>query len=365
VNGEKMSKSKGTFILASTFAEHVDPAALRYFYASKLGPKVDDIDLSFDEFVARVNAELVNKVVNLASRSARFVRESGLSAEYPDDGGLFAQGVASGEEIAKAYGEWDFARVTRLAMALADRANEYLDRAAPWTKKKKGGLEREVQDICSIALNLFRQIMVYLAPVLPSVAQESAKLLGCSLASWEDAATPLVGTPVAEYVHLMKRLDPTDVDAVIAASAAVTVPTAGVAAVGKTLTSEAEIEEDDDRSITAEPLAATCSIEDFQKVDLRVARVVAAEHVPDAKKLIKLTVSLGGADRRTVFAGIKAHHAPESLVGRLVVIVANLAPRKMKLGTSEGMVVAASGAGAEGVFLLSPDAGATPGMRLH
>src|SRR5690606_36235623 len=174
-------KSKGTFILARTFAEHLDPSALRYLYASKLGPKVDDIDLSFDEFTAKVNAELVNKVVNLASRSSRFVRDSGLSPAYPDDGGLFAQGGAAGDEIARAYAEWDFARATRLAMALADRANEYLDRAAPWAKKKEGGKEAEVRDICTVALNLFRQIMIYLAPVVPRLAAGAAELLGCRL----------------------------------------------------------------------------------------------------------------------------------------------------------------------------------------
>lgn len=381
VNGEKMSKSKGTFILASTFREHLDPSALRYFYASKLGPKVDDIDLSFDEFTAKVNAELVNKVVNLASRSARFVRESGLSPVYPDDGGLFAQAAAAGEEIAKAYGEWDFARATRLAMALADRANEYLDRAAPWAKKKEGGKEAEVRDICTVALNLFRQIMIYLAPVVPRLAADAAPLLGCTFDRWADAATPLVGTPVAEYKHLMTRIDPANVGKVLEASAQAAAP-AGAAPVQKTLSSEAvEMSktlastpgapqapgggQDGDAALKGEPLAATCSIEDFQKVDLRVARIVAAEHVPEAKKLLKLTVSLGGDERRTVFAGIKAFHAPESLVGRLVVVVANLAPRQMKFGLSEGMVVAASGAGTEGVFLLSPDAGATPGMRLH
>jgi methionyl-tRNA synthetase len=385
VNGEKMSKSKGTFILASTYREHLDPSALRYFFACKLGPKVDDIDLSFEEFVARVSSELVNKVVNLASRSARFVKESGLSPVYPDDGGLFSQGAAAGEEIAKAYADWDFARATRLAMGLADRANEYLDRAAPWTRKKEGGKDAEVRDICTIALNLFRQIMIYLAPVVPRIARDAEALLGVSLGSWADAATPLVGVPIAEYKHLMQRIDPAAVAKVVEASAAA--PPAGAAPVQKTLSSEpypatmaktltsggtdpttgAAVPTlgDDAAALTGEPLAAECSIDDFQKVDLRVARIVAAEHVPEAKKLIKLTVSLGGDVRRTIFAGIKAHHAPESLVGRLCVVVANLAPRKMKLGTSEGMVVAASGEGTEGVFLLAPDEGAKPGMRVH
>ncbi len=394
VNGEKMSKTKGTFILASTFREHLDPSALRYFYACKLGPKVDDIDLSFEEFVARVNAELVNKVVNLASRSARFVRESGLAPAYPEDGGLFAQGAAAGDEIAKAYADWDFARATRLAMGLADRANEYLDRAAPWSRKKEGGKDAEVRDICTVALNLFRQIMIYLAPIVPRIARDAELLLGGTLHRWDDASTPLVGTAVAEYKHLMQRIDPAAVAKVVEAST-VAAPPARAAPVQETLSSEmtktlhtgapppgtpetlvsggpgAEVlpslapGADDDAALKGEPLAAECTIDDFQKVDLRVARIVAAEHVPEAKKLIKLTVSLGGEERRTLFAGIKAHHAPEALVGRLVVVVANLAPRKMKLGVSEGMVVAASGEGTDGVFLLAADEGAKPGMRVH
>ncbi len=377
INGEKMSKSKGTFVLARTYLEAgLDPSALRYFYASKLGPKVDDIDLDIGEFASRVSTELVNKVVNLVSRSSRFVRESGLAATYPEDGGLFASGAALGEEIAKAYADWDFARVTRLVMAHADKANAYLDGEAPWTKKKQGD-EAAVQKICTVALNLYRQIIVYLAPIVPRLADETAKLLSCSTSRWEDAASHLVGTPVAEYKHLMTRISPEDASKMIAkppeeplgrTTLSSVAPPAGASPAAPTLTSGVEplaVVEDSDAALVAEPLAPTCSIDDFTKVDLRVARIVAAEDVPEAKKLIKLTVSLGGADRRTVFAGIKAHHAPASLVGRLVVVVANLAPRKMKLGTSEGMVLAASGAGSEGVFLLAPDSGATPGMRLH
>jgi methionyl-tRNA synthetase len=385
INGEKMSKSKGTFVLARTYIEAgLDPSALRYFYASKLGPKVDDIDLDIAEFSARVSTELVNKVVNLVSRSSRFVRETGLSAAYPDDGGLFAAGAAMGDEIAKAYSEWDFARVTRLVMAHADKANAYLDAAAPWKAKKEGGKEAEVQAICTVALNLYRQIIVYLAPIVPRLADETAKLLSCSTDQWSDAATHLVGTPVGEYKHLMTRITPEDAskmiqrdtpgakpedvtDRVTLTSAIPAALPAGASPASRTLTSGFEPPEDrdDDAALKGEPLAATCTIDDFTKVDLRVARIVAAEDVPEAKKLIKLTVSLGGDERRTVFAGIKAHHAPASLVGRLVVVVANLAPRKMKLGTSEGMVVAASGEGTEGVFLLSPDSGAKPGMRIH
>ena len=243
----------------------------------------------------------------------------------------------------------------RGVMALADRANEYVDRVQPWTLKKDPAKAAELQNACTVILNLYRQIVVYLAPVLPKLADQTAELLGAPIRSWDDAKSPLVGTPVAEFQHLMQRVDPKKVEAVIAAS----MDAAADVARQKPASSE-----DDGAALAAEPLAPGCSIDDFTKIDLRVARVVRAEHVPEAKKLLKLTLSLGGGETRTVFAGIKAAYAPEDLVGRLVVMVANLAPRKMKFGVSEGMVVAA-GPGEAEVFLLSPDAGAKPGQRLH
>jgi methionyl-tRNA synthetase len=356
VNGEKMSKSKGTFVLASTYLEHLDPAWLRYFYASKLGATPSDLDLNLEEFVQKVNSDLVGKVVNLASRSARFVQPTGLAAEYPADDGLFEAAAKAGDEIADAYRACDYARAMRVTMALADRANEYVDRIQPWNLKKDPTKAAELQNVCTVILNLYRQLIVYLAPVLPKLAEDSAALLGSPIDSWSQAKTPLVGTPVAEFKHLMQRVDPKRVEAVISASidAAADVARQKPAAAG----------EDDGAALAAEPLAAECSIDDFAKIDLRVARVVSAEHVPEAKKLLKLTVSLGGGVTRTVFAGIKAAYEPEKLVGKLVVVVANLAPRKMKFGTSEGMIVAA-GPGDKDVFVLSPDAGAKPGQRVH
>jgi methionyl-tRNA synthetase len=351
VNGEKMSKSKGTFIQASTYLEHLDPAYLRYYYASKLGPRVEDLDLSIDEFVAKVNADLVGKVVNLASRTARFVESTGLSPSYPDDGGLFAEAAQRGEEIARAYETWDLARAMRLTMALADRANEYIDRTEPWKLKKRPERAAELRDVCTVALNLYRQLVVYLAPVLPKLAEQSGRLLGVSFSRFDEAQTPLVGTPVAPFEHLMQRVDPKKIEAVIAASRDA----------GGEAPAPPPAEPD---ALAAEPLAPECSIEDFQRVDLRVARVIAAEVVPEAKKLVKLRLSLGGATQRTVFAGIKAAYAPEALVGRLVVMVANLAPRKMKFGVSEGMVIAA-GPGEKEIYLLAPDSGAKPGQRVH
>jgi methionyl-tRNA synthetase len=367
VNGEKMSKSKGTFILARTYLDHLDPAYLRYYYASKLGPRVEDLDIQLEEFVTKVNSDLVGKVVNLASRSARFVSDIGLSATYPDDEGLFAEGVRTGEEVAAAYESCDFARAMRSIMTFADRANEYIDRKEPW-KLSKQGEKQKMQDVCTVALNLYRQMALYLAPVLPKLAVQSAELLGVPLTSWDESKAPVVGVKVLPFQHLMQRVDPKKLELVVAESleapkdaAPEPAPTAGAPQAPPAPALGAE---DDGASLAAEPLAPECTFEDFGKVDLRVARVVAAEELPEAKKLLKLTLSLGGGATRTVFAGIKSAYSAESLVGRLVVMVANLAPRKMKFGVSEGMVIAA-GPGDKEIFILSPDTGAKPGQRVH
>ena len=372
VNGEKMSKSKGTFVQASTYLEHLDPAHLRYFYASKLGSKVDDLDLNLEEFVAKVNSDLVGKVVNLASRTARFAKESGLSAAYPEDGGLFRDAATRGEEIAEAYESCDFARAMRLIMALADRANEYIDREEPWKLKKQPEKAESLRDVCTVALNLYRQLIVYLAPVLPKLAEQSQKLLGASFERFDAAQEPLLGTAIGEFEHLMQRVDPKKLEAVVAAtrdaaSEALAVKAAATPASEATAAASdpsPSLPVDDGTALASEPLAAECSIDDFNKVDLRVARVISAEAIPEANKLLKLTVSLGGDVTRTIFAGIKAAYTPEALVGRLVVVVANLAPRKMKFGSSEGMVIAA-GPGASEIYVLAPDSGAKPGQRVH
>ena len=373
VNGEKMSKSKGTFVQASTYLEHLDPAHLRYFYASKLGPKVDDLDLNLEEFTAKVNADLVGKVVNLASRTARFVKDSGLSDVYPDDGGLFREAAARGDEIAEAYEACDFARAMRSVMALADRANEYIDREEPWKLKKQPEQAQALRDVCTVALNLYRQLVVYLAPVLPKLAEQSAKLLGASFDSFDAASAPLLGSAIGEFEHLMQRVDPKKLEAVVAAtrdaatdaSAAKAAAASGDARPAAAPTAAGqEPAVDDGAALQSEPIAAECSFDDFAKVDLRVARVLTAEAIPEANKLLRLTVSLGGGTTRTIIAGIKSAYAPDTLVGRLVVIVANLAPRKMKFGTSEGMVIAAGPGGSE-IYVLAPDSGAKPGQRIH
>jgi methionyl-tRNA synthetase len=356
VDGEKMSKSKGTFIQAATYLKHLNPAYLRYYYASKLGSRVDDLDLNHEEFATKVNADLVGKVVNLASRTARFVEATGLSATYPDDGGLFLQAANEGDSIADAYENCDYNRAMRQIMALADRANQFVDAKAPWTLRKDPAKARETQDVCSIALNLFRQIAIYLAPVLPQSAQRAGELLNDTITSWEQSKKPLVGTKVTPFQPMLTRVESAQVQTMMDDSRE--------ASPAATSSSAAPTAADGPEPLQAEPLAPECSIDDFTKVDLRVARILTAEEVPDARKLLKLTLSLGGDVRKSVFAGIKKAYKPEDLVGRLVICVANLAPRQMKFGLSEGMV-AAAGSGGDEVFLLSPDSGAKPGQRVH
>ncbi|MHC4398690.1 MAG: methionine--tRNA ligase [Planctomycetota bacterium] len=355
VDAKKMAKTRGTFVRASTYLEHLDTAYLRYYYASKLTPRVDDIDMNLDEFVNKVNADLVNNVVNLASRTARFVGKTGLSEAYPDDGGLFEQAAADGEAIAAAYEACDTNRAMRLVLEAGDRANKFVEDAAPWNLAKDPEKADELRDVCTVGLNLFRQLAVYLAPVLPRLARQTGELLNRPIQRWDELKEPVVGTPVSRFEHMMKRVRRQQVDAMIEASreAAPAEPA-----------SEETTWEGDDQPLAAEPLADEVSFDGFLKVDLRIARVVAAEDVPKAKKLLKLTLNLGGDHRKTVFAGIKGVYEPDRLVGRLVVCAANLAPRKMKFGTSEGMILA-SGPGGKEIFLLSPDDGAKPGQRVH
>ena len=371
VDGEKMSKTKGTFVAAETYLKHLDPSYLRYFYASKLSSKVDDIDLSLEEFVSKVDKDLRGKFVNLASRSAKFLAKIGLSAEYPDDGGLFAAAAAAADEIADAYEACDYSKAMRHIMALADNANAFVEANKPWELKAPGN-EQRLQEVCTIAINLFRQLAVYLAPVLPKQAELTGTLLNDPITRWNQAQQPLVGTTVGKFKHMIQKVEAKDVHKMIEDSKAAgsETSTSGASAAADDAHNAApnltEIDtwQDPGDALTAEPLADECSFDDFTKVDLRVARIVSAEHVEQARKLLKLQLSLGGGEYRQVFAGIKAAYDPEKLVGRLIVCVANLAPRKMKFGLSEGMVVA-SGPGGSEVFVLSPDEGAVPGQRVH
>ena len=362
VNGRKMSKRDGTFVMAATYLKHLDPSYLRYYYASKLGPRLDDLDMNLEEFANKIDADLVGKVVNLASRTAKFVADVGLSATYPDDGGLFAAGAQAGEAIAEAYEQCDYNRAMRLIMELAGKANPFVEESAPWVLRKDPQQSQRLQDVCTIALNLFRQIVIYLSPVLPRLAQQTEQLLGQPIRHWDDSKTPLTGTPVGRFQHMLQRVERKDIEAMIEESKEAAGGSANQP--GVEVPATAKVVQDGPEPLAAEPLAPTCTIDDFVKVDLRIARVIAAEDVPTANKLLKLTLSLGGDERRTVFAGIKQAYAPEQLIGRLVVLCANLAPRQMKFGLSEGMILA-SGEGGANVFLLGVDSGGKPGQRVH
>jgi methionyl-tRNA synthetase len=355
VGGEKMSKSRGTFVLASTYLKHLDPAYLRYYFASKLGPRLDDLDLNLEEFVNKINSDLVGKVVNLASRTAKFLEGETLAEKYPDDGGLFQQAADDGEQIAQAYENCDYNLAMRLVMAAADRANKYIDEKQPWTIRKDPERKDELREVCTVALNLFRQLAIYLAPVLPRLAEQTGALLSTPIqdGSWQEAATPLLGIKVQKFEHMLKRVEPQQVEAMIEES--------------KQPVSESasNLPADGPEALAKEPLTVeNCTYDDFVKVDMRVARVVEAEEVKESDKLLRLTLSLGGDVKKNVFAGIKGVYKPEDLLGQLVICCANLAPRKMRFGISEGMVLAA-GAGGKEIFVLRPDSGAAPGQRVH
>jgi methionyl-tRNA synthetase len=352
VNGQKMSKSRGTFIMARSYLDHLRPEYLRYYFAAKLGSGIDDIDLSLDDFRQRVNSDLVGKVVNIASRCAGFVHKrfgGQLAAAIPDPA-LYEHFVASGAEIADAYEAREYARAMREIMHLADQANQYIDEAKPWVLIKDPAQSDRVQDICTLGLNLYRVLITYLAPVLPEVAAQSARFLRVGDLRWADTATPLLAHRIETFNPLMQRVDEKAIAAMVAASRQ---------DLGQ---SEATTESAGDPS-EEPPIAPEISFGTFAEIDLRVARISKAEPVEGADKLLRLTLDLGG-DTRTVFAGIKAAYEPKTLEGRLTVMVANLAPRKMRFGVSEGMVLAA-GPGGRDIFLLTPDDGAEPGMKVR
>lgn len=356
VNNEKMSKSTGTFVMASTFIKHLPAQALRYYYATKLGARLDDLDLKPEEFVAKVNTDLVNKVVNLASRCAKFVQEGNLSDTYPDDGGLFQRAAEKADVIAAAYENCDYSAAMREIMALADQANKFVEDQQPWTLKKDPDKAEQVRDVCSIGLNLFRQIVIYLSPVLPRLTEQTVALLNQPIDHWNETQKPLTGTPVSRFARLMNRIEEKQVYAMMEESQE--------AAAEENTTASSEWN-DGPEALEKEPMTEEiCTYDDFVKVDMRVARVVEASHVEGADKLLALKLSLGGDETCNVFAGIKSVYSPEDLLGRLVVCCANLAPRKMRFGVSEGMVLAC-GPGGNDIFLLNPDDGAVPGQRVH
>jgi methionyl-tRNA synthetase len=356
VDGQKMSKSRGTFIRARTYLDHLNPEYLRYYFAAKLGPTVEDIDLNLEDFTLRVNSDLVGKVVNIGSRCAGFItkRFGGRLADDLMDLALFEDFVAAGASLAEAYERREFSRATREIMALADRANQWIDERAPWVVAKDPAREAELQAICSQGLNLFRLLIGYLRPVLPGTAEGAEAFLRIPPLTWADLDRPLLDHVIGEFTPLMTRVDPKQIQAMLAASK----EDLAARDVKKTKPHETRSE----GHLVRDPIADPIEYADFARVDLRVALIRKANPVEGSDKLINLQLDLGG-ETRQVFAGIRTAYDPQALEGRLTIMVANLAPRKMRFGLSEGMVLAA-GPGGEDIFLLSPDAGAEPGMRV-
>jgi methionyl-tRNA synthetase len=346
VNGKKMSKSRGTFINARTYLDHLNPEWLRYYYASKLSSKVEDIDLNLEDFVQKVNSDLVGKVVNIASRCSKFVTNGndGVLSATIENQELWDQVIGVADSIANHYENRDFGKAIREIMAQADAVNEYIAGKEPWKINKDESQRQKVQDICSLGINLFRVILTYLKPVLPSMAEAGESFLNNRL-TWDSIRYPLVSHKIKPFTPLMQRIEKDKVHAMVDASkeerSSIKKPISGFP--------------------VSDPIAGQINFDDFMKVDLRVAKIIQAENVDGADKLIKLMLDIGG-ETRQVFSGIKGSYNPKNLEGRLTVLVANLAPRKMRFGISEGMVLAA--ADKDGIYLLEPDSGAKAGQRI-
>lgn len=352
VNGAKMSKSRGTFIKARTYLDHLAPEYLRYYYASKLGRGVDDLDLNLDDFVQKVNSDLVGKVVNIASRCAGFVHKGNEGVLVAGDAApeLSEAFLAAAPSIAEAYENRDFSRAMREIMALADRANAWIADKAPWSLAKQEGKQDEVQAICAQGINLFRQLVIFLKPVLPMLAADAEAFLNVAPLTWNDHLSRLENHKLNPFKALMSRIEPAKVEAMVAASKEDLAATQSPVPAGN-------------GELTKDPLSPEIEFDTFAAVDLRVALIVKAEAVEGADKLLRLTLDIGD-ERRNVFSGIKsAYPDPAKLEGRLTMMIANLKPRKMRFGVSEGMVMAA-GPGGEEIYLLSPDSGAKPGQRI-
>ena len=353
VDGQKMSKSRGTFIMARTYLDHLKPEYLRYYYAAKLSSGVDDIDLNLEDFQLRVNSDLVGKVVNIASRCAGFIKKKfagQLSTQLPSPS-LYQEFVDAGDNIAEHFEHREYGRAVREIMALADRANQYIDEEKPWVKIKEEGKEQEVQDACTQGLNMFRALVTYLKPILPELAEKSEAFLNCGDLRWDQLDKPLLSHEINKFKPLMTRIEKDQIDNIIEATK--TSQAAAAEAAAKPVVSG---------PLADDPILPEIDYDDFAKVDLRIVKIVKAQHVEKANKLLQLTLDLGG-ETRNVFAGIKSAYKPEELEGKLTVMVANLKPRKMKFGMSEGMVLAA-GPGGEDIWILNPDEGAQPGMKV-
>lgn len=361
VNGAKMSKSKGTFIKARTYLDHLDPEYLRYYYAAKLSSRIDDLDLNLEDFAQRVNSDLVGKLVNLASRTAGFItkRFDGKLAKI-NDTTLTEAFLAKQDVIADFYESREYSKAMREIMALADIANGFVADAAPWQMVKHDDQQEAAHQVCSNALNLFRILVTYLKPVLPRLAQDVEAFFQLPL-TWDALSQDLAGHEIAPFKAMMQRVELDKVNAMVADSKdnlQVTADAPKTAAPKKTAKASSVSSE----PLVDDPISETINFDDFAKIDLRIARIVKAEHVADADKLLKLQLDIGG-ETRQVFAGIKSAYSPEDLEGKLTVMVANLAPRKMRFGMSEGMVLAA-GPGGSDLWILEPHEGAQPGMRV-
>ena len=348
VNGQKMSKSRGTFIKAETYLKHLNPEYLRYYFAGKLGSGIDDIDLSLEDFQRRVNSDLVGKVVNIASRCAGFITKRfdgklGSEIENPD---LIQAIIDAGESIGQSYKDREYSRAMREIMILADQVNQYIDDRKPWVVAKQEGADAELQTICTTGLNGFRILLSYLKPVLPVMAEKAEAFLNIDPLNWDSIDQLLLDHEINKFKPLMTRVEEKAIKAMIEDS-------------------KQTMENTPQKTVSAmlekDPIAEEISFDDFAKIDLRIAKIVKAEHVEGADKLLRLTLDIG--EERNVFAGIKSAYQPEDLEGKLTVMVANLAPRKMRFGLSEGMVLAA-GPGGKDLFVLHPDEGAQPGMRV-
>lgn len=349
VNGAKMSKSKGTFIKARTYLEHLDPEFLRYYFAAKLNGGITDLDLNLEDFAQRVNSDLVGKVVNIASRCAGFVTKKfdGKTSAHVLKPELIAEFQAASSVIADYYEQREYSRAIREIMALADKANQFIDAQAPWVLIKNEETHEQAHQVCSLGLNLFKILMTYLKPVLPAMASNVEQFLNTEL-TWESAQTVLTSHSINKFKALMQRVDMDKVNIMLEESK-------------ESLAATTQPKIDPNSPLAKEPIADEIEFNDFAKVDLRVAKIAKAEHVDGADKLLKLTLDLGG-ETRQVFAGIKSAYAPEDIEGKLTIMVANLKPRKMRFGMSEGMVLAA-GPGGKEIYILNPDDGSEPGMR--
>jgi len=347
VDGAKMSKTRGTFVMAETYLKHLNPEYLRYYFAAKIGNNVVDMDLNLDDFKARVNSDLVGKMVNIASRCAGFIvkRFDGQLAKQTASPELHAEFANAAESIAARYENREFSQAMRDIMALADKANQFIDEHKPWVLIKDESNLDQVQQVCTAGINAFRSLCIYLKPVLPQLVSEAEAFLNTGELKWTDLQTPLLSHKINKFSPLMTRVEKDTIDIMIEESKE---------------SLEATI--DPNTPLGQDPVSDEINFDDFAKIDLRVAKIVQAQHVEGADKLLQLTLDLGG-ETRNVFAGIKSAYKPEDLEGKLTVMVANLAPRKMRFGMSEGMVLAA-GPGGSDLFVLNPDDGATPGMRV-